>query len=143
MNSISIQSASDRHRFQRWIDYFRRVDTLQTVWLEQNLTDDSLGLPDLILCEVLQGFRYKAGFQQARTEMTGCIVLPTGGEALAVAAAINYRLLRARDITIRKTIDCLIATFCIVEGHILLHNDRDFDPFEDHLRLQVLHPSSH
>ncbi len=70
-------------------------------------------------------------------------MLSIGGEALAVAAANNYRLLRSRGITIRKTIDCLIATFCIAEGHILLHDDRDFDLFEDHLGLQVIHPPSH
>lgn len=123
-----------------WIDYFRRVNTLKTVWLEQNPTNDSLGLPDLILCEVLQGFRNEMSFDQARIEMTRCIVLSTGGEALAIASADNYRFLRARGITIRKTIGCLIATFCIRESHTLLHSDRDFDPFEDHLGLQVIHP---
>ena len=64
----------------------------------------------------------------------------TGGEALAVAAAKNYRKLRSKGVTVRKTIDCLIATCCIEQGHSLLHNDRDFDGFEKHLGLRVIHP---
>ncbi len=67
-------------------------------------------------------------------------VLSSGGVEIAVAAAENYRILRTKGITVRKTIDCLIATFCIREGHELLHRDRDFDPFEMHLGLQVIHP---
>jgi predicted nucleic acid-binding protein len=67
-------------------------------------------------------------------------VYATGGTELALAASDNYRFLRKRGITIRKTIDCLIATFCIREGHALLHRDRDFDPFEEHLGLKVVHP---
>ena len=126
-----------------WIDYFRRVDTLQTIWLERQLTLERLAIPDLILCEVLQGFRLEAGFQQALSAMRRCVVFTAGGEALAIASAANYRVLRSRGITIRKTVDCIIATFCIAEGHVLLHNDRDFDPFEEHLGLQVLHPSRH
>ena len=68
-------------------------------------------------------------------------IFETGGEALAVDSAKNYRALRARGITVRKTIDCLIASFCLNEDHTLLHRDRDFDGFEEHLGLQVLHPS--
>ena len=125
-----------------WIDYFRRIDTSQTVWLEQQLTFERLAITDLILCEVLQGFRLEAGFEQALHAMRRCVVFSVGGEALAVASAANYRLLRTRGITIRTTINCLIATFCIAGNHALLHNDHDFDPFEEHLGLQVLHPSS-
>ena len=67
-------------------------------------------------------------------------ILSTGGEDLAIASAQNYRVLRSRGITVRRTIDCLIVTFCMREGHTLLHCDRGFDPFEEHLRLYVVHP---
>lgn len=67
----------------------------------------------------------------------------TGGEDLAVASAQNYRLLREKGYTVRKTIDCIIATFCLKEGHSLLHRDRDFDPFESVLGLHVIHPAVH
>jgi predicted nucleic acid-binding protein len=75
-----------------------------------------------------------------RREMSKFEVFDTGGTELAVASAQNYRLLRTRGLTIRKTIDCLIATFCLMAGHSLLHRDHDFDPFEKQLGLRVLHP---
>ncbi len=126
-----------------WIDYFRGMETLQTVWLERELTERRLALTDLILCEVLRGFRREVAFEQASMAMKRCVVLSSSGETLAIAAANNYRLLRSRGIAVRKTIDCLIATFCLAQGHTLLHNDRDFEPFEEMLGLQVVHPHSH
>jgi hypothetical protein len=77
---------------------------------------------------------------RVRRDLSKFEVFETGGEALAVASAQNYRSLRSRGDTIRKTIDCLIATFCLTEGHSLLHRDHDFDPFEKHLGLRVVHP---
>ncbi len=125
-----------------WVDYLRGTDTLNTIWLDAELMHVPIGLTDLILCEVLQGTP-AVQVDKVQRQMRMYHLFETGGEMLAVAAAQNYRFLRARGITIRKTIDCLIATFCIAEGHTLLHNDRDFDPFEEHLGLQVLHPSRH
>lgn len=78
--------------------------------------------------------------RSVRSLLTRLLVLPTGGSDLAVAAAANYRLLRNRGITVRAGLDCLIATYCILNQHSLLHNDRDFDAFEKHLGLRVVHP---
>ncbi len=121
-----------------WIDYLAGTPSPQAQWLEREMTSRRLGLLDLMVCEVLQGI---ATDTQASTVLTGLKrfeIFDTGGIDLAVAAAANYRTLRARGRTVRKTIDTVIATFCIRGGHALLHNDRDFDAFEDHLRLQVI-----
>jgi len=100
-----------------------------------------LGILDLILCEVLQGIREESTYDQTRKALLNYEVYEMGGVQLAVAAAQNYRALRTKGYTIRKTIDCLIATYCILNRHALLHNDRDFEPFEKYLGLQVIHPS--
>lgn len=123
-----------------WIDYFQGVATLQTEWLAREVDRNRLGLADLTLCEVLQGIRDEAQFRGIRRDLLRFEVYQAGGEQLAVAAAENYRFLRARGITIRKTIDCLIATLCLTKGYSLLHKHRDFDPFETYLGLQVVHP---
>jgi predicted nucleic acid-binding protein len=94
---------------------------------------------DLMLCEVLQGARSPREFERIKRELLALDILPMAGAHSAVAAAHNYRDLRRRGITVRGAVDCLIATFCIENGHVLLHNDRDFDPFEKHLGLRVLH----
>jgi hypothetical protein len=122
-----------------WIDYLAGIANPYTEWLD-NALQQPLGLTDLILCEVLQGIRDEFTFRRIRREFTRFTIFPSGGEDLAVASAQNYRFLRARGYTVRKTIDCLIATFCLREGHSLLHRDRDFDPFEQDLGLQVIHP---
>jgi len=123
-----------------WIDYLRGISTPQVEWLETEMTRQRLGITDLILCEVLQGIRDEQKFIQTRTDLLQYEVFSTGGTDLALAAAGNYRMLRARGHTIRKTIDCLIATFCLLDGHALLHNDKDFEPFEQVLGLHVIHP---
>jgi predicted nucleic acid-binding protein len=123
-----------------WVDYLRGVTNAETDWLNRELSVRRIGLTDLILCEVLQGIRDDLSFSRVLRELTGCEVLETGGAELAVAAAQNFRRLRQRGHTVRKTIDCLIASFCLREGHSLLHRDRDFDPFEDVLGLVVIHP---
>jgi predicted nucleic acid-binding protein len=123
-----------------WIDYLAGAANGQTSWLDRELDRRRLGLTDLILCEVLQGVRSDPAFARVRRDLEKFHVFETGGIDLALAAAQNYRLLRRRGATVRKTIDCLIATFCLQSGHQLLHRDRDFDPFEQHLGLRVVHP---
>ncbi|MFN4217849.1 MAG: PIN domain nuclease [Candidatus Bipolaricaulia bacterium] len=123
-----------------WIDYFRGVRTPQTIWLNSELERQRLGITDLVLCEVLQGIRDDRQFSAVRRELLKLEVFTTGGVELALAAAQNYRTLRAQGYTVRRTIDCLIATLCLLHDHMLLHNDRDFEPFERVLGLRVLRP---
>ncbi len=123
-----------------WIDYLGGTDNVETAWLDRELNQQRLGLTDLILCEVLQGVREERAFTQVRQRLLKFEVFGTGGAELAVASAQNYRLLREQGYTVRKTIDCLIATFCLQTGHSLLHRDRDFDVFEKCLGLRVVHP---
>jgi len=121
-----------------WIDYLGGVENAQTEWLDEAQQRMRLGLTDLILCELLQGVRGDAMFAQVRREMMRFEIFSTGGMEMAVASAQNFRTLRTKGITVRKTIDCLIATFCITGEHLLLHRDRDFDAFEQHLGLRVV-----
>jgi predicted nucleic acid-binding protein len=93
----------------------------------------------LILCEVLQGIRDAGEFRRIRDQLLTFDVFQTGGAESAIAAAANYRTLRQRGYTVRKTIDCWIATFCLLTGNQLLHRDRDFDQFEKELGLAVVH----
>jgi predicted nucleic acid-binding protein len=123
-----------------WIDYLRGAANPHTDWLDRELDRQRLGLTDLILCEVLQGVAGDSTFTRVRRDLSRFEVFDTGGEAIAVAAAQNYRFLRARGHTVRKTIDCLIATFCLMDRHSLLHRDHDYGPFEKHLDLRVIHP---
>jgi predicted nucleic acid-binding protein len=123
-----------------WIDALNGINNRETLWLIRSLEVDEISLTDLILCEVLQGIGEERLYREAREDLLRFTVHNTGGADLAVAAAENYRRLRRRGITIRRTVDCLIATYCIRGGHALLHHDRDFDPFEEHLGLQVIHP---
>lgn len=123
-----------------WIEYLRGADIPETVWLDRELTRQPLGITDLILAEVLQGIQDDASFANTRDELLNFYVFETGGADLAIASALNYRKLRGRGFTVRKTIDCLIATFCLEAGHELLHRDRDYDAFEKALGLRVVHP---
>lgn len=124
-----------------WIDWFRGSRNEHTVWLEGELGRTALGVTDLILMEVLQGVRTERDFGRVHDQLTRkCTVFSTGGQRLATAAARNYRMLREKGWTVRKPVDSLIATFCIVAGLSLLHRDRDFDAFENHLGLKVVHP---
>jgi len=122
-----------------WIDYLRGAENPETHWLDRELQRQRLGLTDLILCEVLQGIRDQSSFSRVQADLLKFQVFQTEGSGLAVAAAQNYRDLRARGYTVRKTIDGLIATFCLQAKHQLLHRDHDFDPFEAALGLQVVH----
>jgi hypothetical protein len=123
-----------------WVDYFRGTPTPHADWLEAQLTRERFGLTDLILCEVLQGITTDGQFDVVQEELLQFAVFETGTVELAVESALNYRRLRAAGRTVRKTIDSLIATYCLLEGHALLHNDRDYDPFEEVLGLKVVHP---
>lgn len=122
-----------------WVDYFRGVRNPETDWLDTELDRQRLGLTDIVLCEVLQGVHDDSAAAEVERLLRKLEIFETGGVELATEAARNYRALRARGHTVRKTIDCLIATFCIRNGHSLLHRDRDFDPFETYLELSVIH----
>ena len=123
-----------------WVDYFRGARNPETDWLNIELDRQRLGLTDIILCEVLQGVRDDLVAKEVEGKLLTLEVFETGSVALAREAARNYRVLRSRGHTVRKTIDCLIATFCLREQYSLLHRDRDFDPFEKFLKLSVVHP---
>lgn len=123
-----------------WLDYFNGTATRQVEWLDDQLDRQRLGLTDLILSEVLQAVRNEREARVTQRELLRLEVFPSGGVELALAAAKNYRRLRAKGRTVRRTIDCWIATFCLLNRHALLHNDSDFDPFEAFLSLQVIHP---
>ncbi len=121
-----------------WIDYFNGSRTPQSDALDLALGRELLVIGDLILTEVLQGFRSESDFRKARRLLGALEFRDMVGREVAIASARNYRALRARGATIRKTIDVIIATFCILNGHRLLHSDRDFDPMERHLGLRVV-----
>lgn len=120
-----------------WIDFFNAKSTPQTDFLHTSLKQPDVVLGDLVLCEVLQGFKQRREFEHARRVLMELPVLNMGGVAVALKAADNYRYLQRRGVTVRKTIDCIIATFAIVEGYTLLHSDRDFIPFVEFLGLAV------
>ena len=122
-----------------WIDYLRGTRTAEAEWLDQHLGAQPMGLADLTLCEVLQGVSDQLA-TEVRTRLLALTVLNTGGTDVALMAADNYQHLRRQGFTVRKTIDCWLATFCLREDHALLHRDRDFDPFERFLGLRVIHP---
>lgn len=125
-----------------WIDYFRGTPTPGTDRLDALLGTEPLVTGDLILAEVLQGFGSDHDFNQGKKLLTSLPVVELVGEDIAIQAARNFRILRARGITIRKTIDTLIATSCIEKGLALLYSDRDFDPFVDHLGLRSALPGT-
>lgn len=123
-----------------WIDYFKGNATPETEWLDREAERRRLGVLDLCVCEILQGFATDQEAARVLRYLRRFEIFETGGIDLAAAAAHNYRQLRRRGRTVRKTIDCLIATFCLRQGHALLHSDRDFDAFEERLGLQVIRP---
>ena len=119
-----------------WIDYFRGTITVQTERLDALLGSEPLMVGDLILTKVLQGFNSERDFNQARKLLTSLDVVEIGGREIAVQAARHFRALRLLGVTARKTIDTLIATFCIEKNHALLYSDHDFEPFVEHLGLR-------
>lgn len=121
-----------------WVDYLNGVDSPACRVLQEWLDEDSLAVGDLVAMEVLQGLR-RERVEFVESIFHGCGVVSMVSPALALAAAANYRTLRRRGRTVRSTIDCLIATYCIENDIELLHSDRDLDPFEEHLGLRVIH----
>lgn len=124
-----------------WIDYFNGQINPETEYLDQALSRELILVGDLILAETLQGFRDDNEFDQALDALSKFEEVSMLDPQLARLSAQNYRLLRKKGITVRKTIDCLIATFCICGEHTLLHRDCDFDGFEQFLGLKVIHPT--
>ena len=118
-----------------WVDYFNGQDTPQTTRLDALLGVELLGIGDLILTEVLQGFRTDADFGRAKMLLLSLSVFEMLGVENAIRSADYYRQLRNQGITIRKTADVIIATFCIAEGHALLFSDKDFIPFVEQFGL--------
>jgi predicted nucleic acid-binding protein len=121
-----------------WVDYLNGVATPEAIWLERESSRQRLGLLDLMVYEILQGLSTDESAARVLRYLRRFEIFESGGVQLAVAAAANYRLLRRRGRTVRKTIDCLIATFCLLHDHALLHNDRDFDAFAEALGLRVV-----
>lgn len=121
-----------------WIDYFNGKVTPKTDWLDSALGKEMIVTGDLILIEVLQGFQSDRDFKKARELLLYFPVMEMLGKELAIESASNYRFLRKKGLTIRKTMDVIIATFCIHHGFSLLHDDRDFDLLEKHLNLKTV-----
>jgi predicted nucleic acid-binding protein len=121
-----------------WIDFFKGQMTPATMHLSQLLGHEPILVGDLILCEVLQGARDARQARDFEFAMRKCELAEMSGSDLAIAAAAKYRQLRAAGITVRKTIDMLIGTYCIMNRHTLLHSDRDYNPMELHLGLKVV-----
>jgi len=121
-----------------WIDFFNGKRTSQTDWLDSALGNTPILMGDLILAEVLQGFQSERDFRIAGDLLSRLPFMPMVGQALALESALNYRLLRKKGVTVRKTIDVMIGTFCIHHRFPLLHDDRDFDPMAKILGLEVL-----
>lgn len=125
-----------------WIDYFRGAPTPQANKLDALLGSEPVATGDLVLTEVLQGFGSDRDFNQAKKLLTSLIVVDLAGRDMAIQAAKNFRMLRRLGITVRKTIDAVIATRCIESGFTLLYSDKDFDPFVQHLGLRSALPET-
>jgi len=121
-----------------WINYFNGQNTWQTETLDQMLSQLPLFTGDLILTEVLQGFRKENEYNKAKEVMSILTCQQLGGDEIAIKSAENYRKLRKKGITVRKTIDVIIGTFCIFENIPLLHDDKDFEPMVKYLGLKSI-----
>ncbi len=119
-----------------WIDYFNGIDSWQTELLDRLLKEEPIIMGDLILTEVLQGFRDDQDFEKAKSRLNILPFKQMGGYEIALKSAQNYRTLRKNGITVRKTIDIIIGTFCILEKLSLLHDDKDFEPMTEFLSLR-------
>ena len=123
------------------IEYLGGYTCAETEWLDGHSSFRGIGITNLILTEVLQGIRDEVRFKATLKALSQFQVFEIGSNELAIQSARNYRTLRGLGVTIRSTIDCLVATFCIEEDHQLLHRDSDFDYFKQHLGLRVLDPA--
>jgi len=121
-----------------WIDYFNGRQTPQTDRLDSSLGTTLVVMGDLVLTEVLQGFQNDKDFKTARDLLMGMPFMEMVGRDIALQSSVNYRALRKKGVTVRKTIDVIIATFCIHYRLPLLHDDRDFDPMTKFLGLKII-----
>ena len=119
------------------IDYFNGKNNWQVEILDSLLGKELVVIGDYVLTEVLQGFKNDKDFQKAKAILSAFPCLEIGGKEMAIQSAKNYRLLRKKGVTVRKTIDTMIATFCLKNKYTLLHNDKDFEPFEKYLKLKT------
>lgn len=119
-----------------WIAYFNGVDISETNKLDTLLGNAPLATGDIILTEVLQGFRREKDYKIARELLTSLPIENLLDTSIAIQSADNFRLLRKKGVTVRKTIDVIVATFCIEKKHSLLHCDKDFLPFHKKLKLR-------
>ena len=119
-----------------WIDYFNGIDNIETNILDAALVDGTVAIGDLILLEILQGFRSDRDYNKAKKTLTTLDQYEMFGPTMVIKCADNYRTLRKKGITIRKTADIIIATFCITNQIPLLFSDKDFKPFVKYLNLQ-------
>ena len=121
-----------------WIDFFRGLSTPQTDKLDELIDSEELGIGDLVLTELLQGCKLDKELNEVRRSLSRLEFVVLGGDDVAVEAARNYRKLRSLGVTVRGTVDVVLATRCIVSGHQLLRSDRNFDAFEQHLALRCV-----
>ncbi len=123
-----------------WINYFNGISTRQTDLLDSYLSITPVIIGDLILAEVLQGFKSNKDYETAKDLLSALPFRQIGGYDVAIQSAQNYRTLRKSGVTVRKTIDVIIGTFCIMEGLPLLYDDRNFDPMVSHFSLMTPSP---
>ncbi|RLJ20328.1 VapC toxin family PIN domain ribonuclease [bacterium endosymbiont of Escarpia laminata] len=119
-----------------WVNFFNGTQSAETNKLDSLLGTEPIGLGDLVLIEVLQGFRHDRDYNTAKELLTSLTVFELGGKNIAINSADNFRFLRKKGVTVRKTVDVLIATFCINNDIPLLYSDKDFEPFHLHLKLR-------
>jgi predicted nucleic acid-binding protein len=124
-----------------WIDFFNGKATWQALRLRRSLVDEPVVVGDLILCEVLRGFRSERHAREAAEIMRECHLRQMAGFGLAMVAARHFRAMRSRGLTVRKTVDLLIGTYCLIHDLPLLHADRDFDVLQRQLGLRTVGPS--
>jgi predicted nucleic acid-binding protein len=121
-----------------WIEFFKNGDPDVAEKVDRCLDLDLVGIGDLIYCEVMQGLR----FPRERNHISSLLIsLPQYemvGFSIAQKAATNYRLLRSKGVTVRKTIDVMIGTFCVEHGFQIVHNDRDFEHMSTHIGLDII-----
>lgn len=120
-----------------WIDYLNDIETPSTLVLDRLVDKQPLIVGDLVMCEVLRGLRTDAQADAVEQILRRYVVVSMASDQLACSAARHYRYLRGKGVTVRGTIDILIATYCIENDHTLLHADRDFEPMQKHLGLRV------
>ena len=121
-----------------WIDYFNGRKTDKTDWLDSAIGNKHIIVGDLILAEILQGFQSDNDFKTAKDLLLDFPFMEMVGQGLAIKSALNYRFLRRKGVTVRKTIDVMIGTFCIHYHCSLLHDDRDFEPMVKYLKLKTI-----